>query len=302
MTDAIDSLSGPTAAQLAAKRRNRLWRRLRRVARRKPLGAIGAVIVVMFLLIAAFAPLLAPYDPYLLDSSRLLVAPNAVNWMGTDEYGRDILSRIIWGARVSVFVGFLAVGLGTTAGALLGLFSGYVGGWIDYCIQRVVDMLMAFPMLILALAMVSVLGAAIHNVIIALAIVILPNACRVIRSSVLSLRRRPYVEASYNLGFSHLRIIFGQIMPNAFATYIIIATAGLGNAILSEAALSFLGLGTPAPEPSWGGMLSGRTQSLMIEAPWMAIFPGLAITLVVFGFNFLGDALRDLLDPRLRNR
>jgi peptide/nickel transport system permease protein len=222
--------------------------------------------------------------------------------MGTDEYGRDILSRVIWGSRVSVFVGFLAVGLGTTVGALLGLFSGYIGGWFDYCVQRVVDMLMAFPMLILALAMVSVLGAAIHNVIIALAIVIMPNACRVIRSSVLSLRQRPYVEASYNLGFSHLRIIFGQIMPNAFATYIILATAGLGNAILSEAALSFLGLGTPAPEPSWGGMLSGRTQGLMVEAPWLAIFPGLAITLVVFGFNFLGDALRDLLDPRLRNR
>lgn len=277
-----------------------IWRKLRRAARRKPLGAIGAGIILIFALVALFAPLLAPHDPFLIDSNNLLAAPSWNNWMGTDEYGRDIMSRIIYGARVSVFVGLMAVGIGSSSGALLGLVSGYFGGTVDYVIQRVMDTLMAFPTLILALAMVAVLGPSIQNVIIALAIVKLPNACRVVRATTLSVRERPFIVAARNLGLGHARILLVHILPNCLAPFIILATAGLGSAILSEASLSFLGLGTPPPEPSWGAMLSGKTQRYMMEAPWLAIAPGLAITLVVFGFNFLGDALRDLLDPHQR--
>lgn len=281
----------------AVAKRVSTWATLRRVARQKPLGAIGALIILIFGLVAIFAPFLAPHDPYMINTDKLLNAPSPNHWLGTDEYGRDILSRIIYGARVSVYVGFMAVGVGSTAGALLGLISGYAGGMVDYLIQRVVDMLMAFPTLILALAMVTALGPSIQNVIIALAIVKLPNACRVVRSTTLSIRERPYVAAARSLGLSNLRIVLVHILPNCLAPFIILATAGLGAAILSEAALSFLGLGTPPPEPSWGAMLSGKTQRYMVEAPWLAIAPGMAITLVVFGFNFLGDALRDLLDP-----
>lgn len=275
---------------------------LLKMAKRRPLGAIGALIVLLLILVAAFAPWLAPYDPYKMNSSWLLSAPSAAHWMGTDEYGRDIMSRVMWGSRTSLVVGLLAVGLGTTTGAVLGLVSGYLGGTVDYVIQRLMDILLAFPGLVLALAMVAALGASVVNVVIALSFTIIPGASRVIRSSALALRETAFVDAAHNLGFSTPRIIFRHILPNCAAPYIIIATAALGGAILSEAGLSFLGLGTPPPAPSWGGMLSGSSQSAMTDAPWIAIFPGAAITLVVFGFNFLGDALRDLLDPKLRAR
>lgn len=296
MTLAISDSPQPKAASNTVS----VWHNLRRAARRKPLGAVGAGIILIFVIVAIFAPILAPHDPYLIDSSNLVAPPSWNNWLGTDEYGRDILSRIIYGARVSIFVGLMAVGIGSTAGALLGLVSGYFGGVVDYVIQRVMDTLMAFPTLILALAMVAVLGPSIQNVILALAIVKLPSACRVVRSTALSVRERPYIVAARNLGLGHIRILLFHILPNCLAPFIILATAGLGSAILSEAALSFLGLGTPPPEPSWGAMLSGKTQRYMTEAPWLAIAPGLAITLVVFGFNFLGDAMRDLLDPHQR--
>jgi peptide/nickel transport system permease protein len=277
-----------------------LWKKIRRTARRKPLGAIGAVIILVFVLIALFAPLLAPHDPYTIDPNNLLARPNWSNWLGTDEFGRDILSRIIWGSRVSIYVGLMAVGIGSSSGAFLGLVSGYFGGTVDYVIQRFMDTLMAFPTLILALAMVAALGPSIQNVIIALAIVKLPNACRVVRATTLSIRERPFILAAKNIGVSSMRILLVHILPNCIAPFIILATAGLGSAILSEASLSFLGLGTPPPQPSWGAMLSGKTQRYMMEAPWLAIAPGLAITIVVFGFNFLGDAMRDLLDPHQR--
>jgi peptide/nickel transport system permease protein len=277
-------------------------RKLFTFARRNPMGAIGITIIVVFILIAIFAPLLAGHDPYAMDSNVILAPPSAQHWMGTDEFGRDVMSRIIWGSRISLYVGLIAVGLGTTSGALIGMVSAYFGGKLDYCVQRVMDMLMAFPMLVLALAMVAALGSSIQNVIIALAVVIAPNAARVIRSSVLSIKEKPFIEAAQSLGYSSFRILFVHVLPNCLAPYIILATAGLGGAILSEASLSFLGLGTVPPEPSWGAMLSGKTQRYMTEAPWLAIFPGLAITLVVFGFNFLGDALRDILDPRMRMR
>lgn len=270
--------------------------------RHQPLGAIGGFIILAFCVVAVFAPLIAPYDPVRVDSARLLLPPNAQNLLGTDEFGRDIFSRLIWGARISLLVGLLAVLLGTTTGSILGLISGFFGGKLDTIIQRVMDTLMAFPMLVLALAMVAALGSSIQNVIFALAVVIMPNAARVIRSTTLSVREKPFVEAARNLGLSKWRILFRHVLPNCIAPYIILATAALGSAILSEASLSFLGLGTPPPDPSWGAMLSGKTQRYMTEAPWLAIFPGLAITFVVFGFNFLGDALRDALDPRLRSR
>lgn len=270
--------------------------------RRNKLGAVGAVIILIFLFVAVFAPFLIPYDGYSIDAQMILKPPSSAHWMGTDEFGRDILSRIILGSRISLYVGLMAVALGTSVGAVFGLISGYFGGKIDYVIQRFVDMLMAIPMLVLALAMVAVLGSDIENVILAISIVIWPSACRVIRSSTLSLREVPFVDAAHNLGFSDTRILFRHILPNTLAPFIIIATATLGSAILTEASLSFLGLGTPPPEPSWGAMLSGNTPRLMRNSPWLAVFPGLAITIVVFGFNFLGDALRDILDPKLRGR
>lgn len=292
------SLAAPSALPSRLPYLTLLWR----VARRRPLGAIGGFIVITLVLAALFAPWLAPYDPYKIDSANLLVPPSWAHWMGTDQFGRDMLSRIIWGARTSLLVGLLAVGLGTTTGAVLGLICGYFGGKVDYVIQRFMDVLMAFPGLILALAMVAALGPSITNVILALSVTIIPGASRVIRSSALAVRESPFVDAAHNLGFSNMRIVFRHILPNCMAPYIIIATAGLGGAILSEAGLSFLGLGTPPPHPTWGGMLSSSGTQSMVKAPWVAIFPGLAITIVVFGFNFFGDALRDLLDPRLRNR
>lgn len=295
------SLSDKVQSSASNKRPSRLGLFFKALMR-KPLGMAGALIILFFSLAAIFAPWIAPYDPMEIDSSRLLLAPNSLHWFGTDEFGRDIFSRLVWGARISLFVGFMAVLLGTVSGSILGLVSGYFGGRIDAMIQRVMDTLMAFPMLVLALAMVAALGPSIRNVIIALAVVIMPNAARVIRSAALTVKEKPFVEAAHNLGLSTWRILFVHVLPNCIAPFIIMATAGLGSAILSEASLSFLGLGTPPPEPSWGAMLSGKTQRYMMEAPWLAIFPGLAISLVVFGFNFLGDALRDLLDPRLRSR
>lgn len=301
----MNSISDAVPLSLAAnpkKPAQSMWKKAAKLIRKRPLGAIAALIILTLAVVAVLAPWLAPYDPFKLNPGAILKAPSALNWMGTDEYGRDVMSRIIWGSRVSLLVGLMSVGLGTTTGAVIGLICGYFGGKVDYVIQRFMDVLMAFPGLILALAMVAALGASIHNVVIALSLTIIPGASRVIRSSAVSLRESMFVDAARNLGYSNLRIIFRHIMPNCVAPYIIIATSALGHAILAEAGLSFLGLGTPPPAPSWGGMLSGSAQRFMTEAPWLAVFPGLAITLVVLGFSFLGDALRDQLDPRLRSR
>jgi len=271
-----------------------------RFLRDKPLGALGGLIIVGMVFLALFAPLLAPYDPYELRVESLFAPPGRAFFLGTDDYGRDVLSRIIYGSRISLYVGILAVGIGTTTGAFLGLVSGFVGGRTDAVIQRVMDALLAFPALILALAIVTALGQSTTNVIIAVAVVLMPAAARVIRSSVLSLKENVYVEAARAIGCGSLRILLRHILPNCVAPYIILATSTLGAAILSEAALSFLGLGTPPPEPSWGTMLSGAAQQYVWKAPWMGIFPGVAISLAVFGFNLFGDGLRDILDPKLR--
>ena len=297
-----DTMASKSNLNSSAYRKRPWWKTALSLVRRKPLGALGGMILIIFIIIAIFAPQLAPKSPNSMDSTRLLVVPQAGSLLGTDEFGRDILSRLIWGARISLVVGLMSVSLGTTAGAILGLVGGYYGGKIDFVIQRVMDTMLAFPMLVLALAMVAALGSSMQNVILAIAVVMIPSASRVIRSSVLVIRETTYIEAARAVGVSDWRLIFRHVLPNCLAPFIIMATAGLGSAILSEASLSFLGLGIPPPEPSWGAMLSGTTQRFMYRAPWLAISPGMAISLAVFGFNFLGDALRDILDPRLVKR
>lgn len=281
-------------------RRTSLAAPVLRFARRKPLGAVGACILGLYVVVALLAPAIAPHDPNAVRDEVVLVSPGREFIMGTDNFGRDVFSRVIYGARISLYVGLLSVGLGTTVGLVVGLASAYYGGRFDFMLQRVVDMFQSFPALILALAVVAALGASMNNVAVAIAAVTWPGASRVIRSGVLSLRQTTYVEAARALGCSNLRILARHILPNVMPIYIVLVTAYLGSAIITEASLSFLGLGTPPPTPSWGAMLSGAAQRYATVAPWMAIFPGIALSLAVFAFNFLGDALRDVLDPRLR--
>ena len=271
-----------------------------RFCRHKPLGAAGAVILAGMVLLAVFAPVVSPYGEYETNYKAIRVAPGAAHILGTDEFGRDLFTRIVWGARISLYVSGLAVGLGMTAGALIGLAGAFWSGVVDLISQRLLEVLMAFPMLVMALAIVAALGSSINNVVFALAVVLIPQGARVVRSAALTTREADYVQAARAIGANDLRILFHHVLPNCIAPYIIVLTAGLGWAILVEASLSFLGLGVPQPEPSWGGMLSGAGRQYVVTAPWMAVFPGLAISLAVFGFNFFGDALRDVLDPRLR--
>ena len=268
--------------------------------RTKPLGAAGALIILGMMGLAFFAGALAPYDPYVGDYGQQFVRPSAEHWFGTDEFGRDVLSRIMFGARIALFVGFTASFFGCTIGALLGVISAFWGGRVDLLLERLMDILLAFPQLILALAIASILGPAVQNVVIAISIPVIPRVARVVRSAALSVKEHVYVEAVQALGASRRRVILQHIIPNVMAPYIIMVTAQLGGAILAEAALSYLGLGTAEPTPSWGLMLSGSAPSYAEKAPWIALFPGIAISLAVFGSNLLGDALRDTLDPRLR--
>ena len=273
-----------------------------RLFRGKPLGAIGAVIVTIFFLSAVFADLIAPYG---YNETHLADRLKAPDWygkypLGTDMLGRDILSRIIYGARISMYVGLGAVGMGTTLAVLLGLASAYIGGKVDIGVQRLVDAWMSFPWLVILLTIMSILKPGLFSVIIALGIGQTFGNSRIIRGSVLSALESQHVEAARSTGCGHLRIILFHILPNIMAPIIIIASLGLGAAILVESALSFLGYGVPPPHPSWGSMLSGSARTYLETAPWMAVWPGLAISAAVFGFNMLGDALRDLADPRLR--
>jgi peptide/nickel transport system permease protein len=271
-----------------------------RLIKEKPLGAVGAVIVVVLLLCAIFAPLIATY-PYDQANVRYrLKPPSAQFYLGTDNLGRDLFSRIIYGARISVTVGFGAVGIGTLLATMIGVGSGYFGGKFDVLMQRLVDAWMAFPFLVVLLSVMAMLGPGLWEVVLSLGVLSAANSSRIIRSATLSARENQYVEAARAVGAGHCRIILWYILPNVMATVIIIATVSLGFAILAESALSFLGLGVPPPYPSWGEMLSGSGRTYMHKAPWMATWPGVAISLAVFGFNMLGDALRDLLDPRLR--
>lgn len=280
---------------------DRTWSRLlRRAIRRQPLGVVGGGIVLLLILAAVFAEPLAPYHP----KDAILPpyhAPARAFLLGTDHLGRDIFSRVLWGARLSLYVGLVSVAVGISLGALWGIITGYSGGAADTLSQRVVDTLMAFPPLILALGLMAVLQQSVHNVIVTLAILLIPGAVRTLRSLTLSLREMGYVESAQALGASSWRIIFHHILPNSLATYIVLFTVNVAYAIVVEAALSFLGLGAPADEPSWGGMLNAGVHAIQ-RAPWIALFPGLAISLAVFGLNMLGDALRDLTDVKLRGR
>ena len=297
MTDSAQTIAVPESPP-------RAWRWPRssgpivRFCRRKPLGAIGAVIIVMLLMMATFADRIAPYAYD--ESIARMKPPSARFWMGTDNLGRDIWSRVVYGARISVTVGFATVALANLLAVAIGVSSAYLGGSYDIAIQRVVDAWISFPALVIVLSLLAALGPGLLNLILALSIIGAAGASRVIRGATLGIMQNPYVEAARAIGAGHGRILLLYVLPNIMATIIILATIGLGAVILAESALSFLGLGVPPPYPSWGGMLSGSGRTYMYHAPWMALFPGAAISLAVFGFNMLGDALRDVLDPRLR--
>ena len=302
MPDRVTTAKGPEirGGDVGLRRSHPTARTLWRFLRQKPLGAAGAALVLAMVLMAAFANILALHDPVRTDAAHTLSPPTAVYWLGTDYLGRDIYSRIVHGARVSLIVGIASTLLGSVLGGLVGLLSGYAGGMVDLITQRLMDILQGLPLLVLALVMSAALGPSLPNVVIAISVPIIPRAARVIRSSVLAIRETPYVEAARALGVRHLRVAFRHILPNTVGPFMILTTAQLGSAILVEAALSFLGLGVPEPYPSWGRMLSVSAAEYAQKAPWLVLFPGAAISLAVFGTNLLGDALRDVLDPRLR--
>lgn len=296
MTGSAVASSLPT---YAANRPPSRARRLLRVARSKPLGAFGALVTIGFAFVAIFAPLLVTHDP-LATSADFLQGPSLGHWFGTDNLGRDIYSRLVTGSRVSIRVGVVAVVLSTVAGSFLGMAAGYFRGWIDPAIMRVMDVMMAFPSLILALAIMAALGPSINNVTAAIAITQVPAVSRVVRSQVLSIKEQQFIQAAHTLGARDGRILMTYVLPNVMPTIIIYASTNLGYAILTEGTLSFLGVGIPPPNPSWGEALSGQARLFFTTAPWLAFFPIGALTLAILGAVLLGDALRDVLDPRMR--
>src|ERR671924_275182 len=255
----------------------------------RPLGAVGGAVIVVMLAVALLAPALAPYDPEAVDFGAMLARPTLAHWLGTDSFGRDVLSRLIFGSRTALMVGFGASALG----AILGVASAYFGGRIDLYLQRVMDVFLSFPLIVLALALVAILGNSIPNLIMAIMVPMIPRSALVIRSSALAIREMPFVDAARAAGFGHARIVLRHMLPNVMAPYLIMLTAFLGQAILAEASLSFLGLGVQEPTPAWGLMLRGAAVEFAETAPWIAIFPGIAISLAVFGFSLFGDAVRD---------
>jgi peptide/nickel transport system permease protein len=274
-------------------------------ARQQPLGAVSFVIIFAMMFAGIFSAWVAPYNPFDIDFASILAPPSREHWFGTDAYGRDILSRIIYGSRTALVIGFTSSFVGSTLGAVLGVASAYFGGRIDDWIQRFMDVLLAFPIIVLALVVVAAVRSAVFfdidvNLIIAIAIPILPRVERVVRAAALSVRVMPYVDAARAAGYSNRRIIFRHMTPNVVAPYLIMFTAFIAQAILAEASLSFLGLGVTEPTPAWGLMLSGNAADFFDKAPWMILFPGIAISLAVFAFNLAGDSLRDYLDPRFK--
>ena len=277
---------------------------LRDFATNQPLGATALAFLTIFLLLAIFAERIAPYDPVEVDFAAMLSGPTREHWFGTDAFGRDILSRVIYGARTALGIGILASGIGCALGSIIGVASAYFGGKTDLIVQRFVDMLLAFPIVVLALVVAASLGrmpvlGIDLNLVVAIAIPIIPKVARVVRSAALGVRAMAYIDAARTAGFSHVRIVLRHMLPNVMAPILVLATAYVAQAILLEAALSFLGLGVAEPTPAWGLMLAGNATDFYREAPWVVIFPGLAVTLVVLAFNTLGDALRDYLDPKL---
>jgi len=278
------------------------WSVTIRFLRRQPVGTIGIVLVAIFGLAGLFADFIAPYNPTANDFAAMTEAPSWAHWLGTDQLGRDILSRILFGARTAFVVGLTSAIVGGTSGLVLGVGSAYFGGRIDLFLQRILDIIMSFPLIIMALAVVSIFGTGVQNVIVAITIPLIPRCARVVRSSALAIRTVPYVDAARALGYGHSRIILAHMVPNVAAPFLIMLTSFVGQAILAEASLSYLGLGVQEPVAAWGLMLQGGAEEYASTAPWIAIFPGLAIMLTVFGINLFGDALRDVLDPKLRER
>ena len=270
------------------------------MVRRKPLGTVGGVIVVVMLAAAALADVLTPYGFAETNLRERFIASNAAHWLGTDQLGRDMLTRLLYGARISLYVGFGAVALASVLATALGIFSAYFGGRLDLLLQRAVDAWMAFPGLLLLMSIMSLLGPSVFNITVVLGVAAGIRDSRVIRGVVLSIKEHTYIEGTRALGAGHTRVALAHILPNVLPTVIVVATTGLSTVILTEASLSFLGLGVPPPYPTWGGMLSLAGLDHMYRAPWLAVWPAVALSLAVFGFNMLGDALRDLLDPRLR--
>jgi peptide/nickel transport system permease protein len=279
-----------------------VWSRSMRFCRRQPLGTFGLALVAIIAVTGIFAEALAPYNPTANDFAAMTEAPSVNHWLGTDQFGRDLLSRIIYGARTALIVGLSSAFVGGSLGLVLGVASAYVGGLVDMLMQRLFDIVMAFPLIIMALAIVSIFGTGVQNVIIAITIPLIPRCARVVRSAALVIREVPYVDAARACGFSAWRIILRHMVPNVMAPFLIMVTAFVGQAILAEASLSYLGLGVQEPVPAWGLMLQGGAEEYASTAPWIAIFPGVAIMLAVLGINLFGDALRDTLDPKLRDR
>ena len=271
-----------------------------RFTRQRPLGALGAAIIVIMIVAAVLAGFVAPYDPLTTDYASMLQAPSSFHWFGTDSFGRDVFTRILYGSRTALWIGFASSFLGATLGGIIGVTSAYFGGKIDLVLQRFMDLLLSFPLVILALVVVSLLGSGMTNVIFAITVPMVPRCAIIVLSSALALREMPFVEAARALGFGPLHIILRHMLPNVMAPYLIMLTAFLGQAILLEASLSFLGLGVAEPQAAWGLMLRGAAVEFAERAPWMAIYPGIAISLSVFAFNLFGDSLRDALDPKLR--
>src|ERR1700754_873111 len=294
------AVTPPTEDEIELRRS--FWRATLHFCRREPLGAFGMVIVIIMAITGGFAELLAPYSPTANDFAAMTEAPSWAHWLGTDQFGRDLLSRIIYGARTALIVGLTSAIVGGFAGLVLGVASAYFGGKLDLIFQRIFDVVMAFPLIIMALAVVSIFGTGVHNVIVAITIPLIPRCARVVRSSALAIREIPYVDAARACGYGHARIILRHMVPNVVAPFLIMITAFVGQAILAEASLSYLGLGVQEPVPAWGLMLQGGAEEYATSAPWIAIFPGVAIMLAVLGINLFGDALRDTLDPKLRDR
>ena len=304
MTAAVpnpEAVAAPPVEAMSEPKRSAL-RIAGRFCRRQPLGTFGLVLVLVMFAAAMLAGWIAPFDPEENDFTAMMEAPSWLHLLGTDQLGRDIFSRLVFGARTALTVGFSAAIVGGLIGLVLGVSSAYVGGWFDLVFQRVLDVLMAFPLIILALAVVSVFGTGVFNVIVAITIPLVPRCGRVVRASALAVREVPYVDAARALGFSHARIVLAHMVPNVVAPFLILLSAFVGQAILAEASLSYLGLGVQEPVPAWGLMLQGGAEEYATTAPWIAIFPGLAIVLTVLGISLFGDALRDAIDPKLRDR
>ncbi|HEY1931358.1 MAG TPA: ABC transporter permease [Acetobacteraceae bacterium] len=289
-------------AEVAPQGMHKFLRATLEFCRRQPFGAFGMALVMFMAVLGLTADWIAPYSPTANDFDAMTQAPSWAHWLGTDQFGRDMLSRIIFGARTALIVGLTCSFVGGFSGLVLGVASAYFGGRIDLAFQRVFDIMMAFPLIIMALAVVAIFGTGVHNVIVAITIPLIPRCARVVRSSALAIREVAYVDAARACGYGHARIILRHMVPNVMAPFLIMLTAFIGQAILAEASLSYLGLGVQEPVAAWGLMLQGGAEEYASTAPWIAIFPGLAIMLTVFGFSIFGDALRDALDPKLRDR